>query len=246
MPLNSPLASGLCATLSCQVHVDITHRYTWYTFSNQRRSPEEIKSFKKYYNPSAISSHNCKNDNGTKFKNQVLQEYFNSVGISHQASSVRTPQQNGVVERRNWTLVEAARTMIKDTHSNEHFRWNSILRQKAGGLVIEKVRQYDAVNCGSRICGFIRLLCPSHLDTDTPYPATRSNTQENKHIAVRYHFIKEHVEKGTIELYFVKIDYQLANLLTKSLPVDRFNYLVRHLGMRSLSPQELERLAKSY
>ncbi|GKF90512.1 retrovirus-related pol polyprotein from transposon TNT 1-94, partial [Tanacetum coccineum] len=51
-------------------------------------------------------------DNDTKFKNQVLQEYFNSVGISHQASSVRTPQQNRVVERRNQTLVEAARTML--------------------------------------------------------------------------------------------------------------------------------------
>ncbi|GKA42680.1 retrovirus-related pol polyprotein from transposon TNT 1-94, partial [Tanacetum coccineum] len=50
-----------------------------------------------------------------------------------------------------------------------------------------------------------------------------------KHIAVRYHFIKEHVEKGTIELYFVKTDYQLADLFTKALPVDRFNYLVRHL-----------------
>nr|GEV18202.1 retrovirus-related Pol polyprotein from transposon TNT 1-94 [Tanacetum cinerariifolium] len=66
-----------------------------------------------------------------------------------------------------------------------------------------------------------------------------------KHIAVRYHFIKEHVEKGTIELYFVKTDYQLANLFTKALPVDRFNYLVCRLGMRSLSPQELDYLAKS-
>ncbi|GKC45969.1 retrovirus-related pol polyprotein from transposon TNT 1-94, partial [Tanacetum coccineum] len=51
-------------------------------------------------------------DNGTEFKNQVLQEYFNSVGISHPAYSVRTPQQNRVVERRNRTLVEAARTML--------------------------------------------------------------------------------------------------------------------------------------
>nr|GEY87627.1 hypothetical protein [Tanacetum cinerariifolium] len=51
-------------------------------------------------------------DNGTEFKNQVLKEYFDTVGISHQMSSVRTPQQNGVVERRNWTLVEAARTML--------------------------------------------------------------------------------------------------------------------------------------
>ncbi|GJZ25139.1 retrovirus-related pol polyprotein from transposon TNT 1-94 [Tanacetum coccineum] len=66
-----------------------------------------------------------------------------------------------------------------------------------------------------------------------------------KHIAVCYHFIKEHIEKGTIELYFVKTDYQLVDLFTKSLPVDRFNYLLCCLGMRSLSPRELERLAKS-
>nr|GEU77491.1 retrovirus-related Pol polyprotein from transposon TNT 1-94 [Tanacetum cinerariifolium] len=73
-------------------------------------------------------------------------------------------------------------------------------------------------------------------------PVQHSRT---KHINVRYHFIKEHVEKGTIELYFVKTDYQLADLFTKALPVDRFNYLVRRLDMRCLSPQELDRLAKS-
>nr|GEV58078.1 retrovirus-related Pol polyprotein from transposon TNT 1-94 [Tanacetum cinerariifolium] len=66
-----------------------------------------------------------------------------------------------------------------------------------------------------------------------------------KHIAVRYHFIKEHVEKGTIELYFVKTDYQLADIFTEALLADRFNYLVRRLGMRSLSPTELEHLVKS-
>nr|GFB52522.1 hypothetical protein [Tanacetum cinerariifolium] len=51
-------------------------------------------------------------DNSTEFKNQVLKVYFDSVGITHQMSSVRTPQQNGVVKRRNRTLVEAARTML--------------------------------------------------------------------------------------------------------------------------------------
>nr|GEY86815.1 hypothetical protein [Tanacetum cinerariifolium] len=51
-------------------------------------------------------------DNGIEFKNHVLKEYFDTVGISHQMSYVRTPQQNGVVERRNRTLVEAARTML--------------------------------------------------------------------------------------------------------------------------------------
>nr|GEW39528.1 integrase, catalytic region, zinc finger, CCHC-type, peptidase aspartic, catalytic [Tanacetum cinerariifolium] len=64
-------------------------------------------------------------------------------------------------------------------------------------------------------------------------PVQHSRT---KHIIVRYHFIKEHVEKGTIELYFVKTDYQLTDLFTNALPADHFNYLVRRLGMRSLSP----------
>nr|GEW14003.1 reverse transcriptase domain-containing protein [Tanacetum cinerariifolium] len=51
-------------------------------------------------------------NNGTEFKNKVLQEHFNSVAISHQASFVRTLQQNGVVEQRNHTLVEVAKTML--------------------------------------------------------------------------------------------------------------------------------------
>nr|GFB73089.1 hypothetical protein [Tanacetum cinerariifolium] len=52
-------------------------------------------------------------DNGTEFKNQVIKEYFDTVGISHEMYFVQTSQQNGVVERRNRTLVEAARTILK-------------------------------------------------------------------------------------------------------------------------------------
>ncbi|GJV60100.1 retrovirus-related pol polyprotein from transposon TNT 1-94 [Tanacetum coccineum] len=51
-------------------------------------------------------------DNGTEFVNQVLTEFYESVGIFHQKSVARTPQQNGVVERRNRTLVEAAWAML--------------------------------------------------------------------------------------------------------------------------------------
>ncbi|GKA66259.1 retrovirus-related pol polyprotein from transposon TNT 1-94 [Tanacetum coccineum] len=50
--------------------------------------------------------------NGTEFVNQILRSYYESVGISHETSVVRTPQQNGVVKRRNRTLVEDARTML--------------------------------------------------------------------------------------------------------------------------------------
>nr|GEX11568.1 retrovirus-related Pol polyprotein from transposon TNT 1-94 [Tanacetum cinerariifolium] len=58
-----------------------------------------------------------------------------------------------------------------------------------------------------------------------------------------YHFIKEKVEKGIVELFFVGTEYQLADLFTKALPEERFKYLVRQLGMRCLTPDELEVLA---
>ncbi|GJU53850.1 retrovirus-related pol polyprotein from transposon TNT 1-94 [Tanacetum coccineum] len=51
-------------------------------------------------------------DNGTEFVNKTLDGWFESVGISHETSVPRSPQQNGVVERRNRTLMEAARTML--------------------------------------------------------------------------------------------------------------------------------------
>nr|GFC62072.1 hypothetical protein [Tanacetum cinerariifolium] len=53
-----------------------------------------------------------RNDNGTKFKNKTLAKFFDEVGITQQFYSARTPQQNGVVVRRNRTLVEAARNML--------------------------------------------------------------------------------------------------------------------------------------
>nr|GEW94864.1 retrovirus-related Pol polyprotein from transposon TNT 1-94 [Tanacetum cinerariifolium] len=51
-------------------------------------------------------------DKGTEFFNQTLHAYFAAEGIQHQTSVARTPKQNGVVERRNRILVEAARTML--------------------------------------------------------------------------------------------------------------------------------------
>nr|GEU45590.1 retrovirus-related Pol polyprotein from transposon TNT 1-94 [Tanacetum cinerariifolium] len=71
-------------------------------------------------------------------------------------------------------------------------------------------------------------------------PVQHSRT---KHINVRYHFIKEKVEKGIIELFFVGTEYQLAELFTKALSEDRFKYLVRRLGMRCLTLEELEVVA---
>ncbi|GKF62169.1 retrovirus-related pol polyprotein from transposon TNT 1-94, partial [Tanacetum coccineum] len=51
-------------------------------------------------------------DNGTEFVNQTLREYYEKVDIFHETSVSRSPYQNGVVKRRNRTLIEAARTML--------------------------------------------------------------------------------------------------------------------------------------
>ncbi|GJT81289.1 integrase, catalytic region, zinc finger, CCHC-type containing protein [Tanacetum coccineum] len=59
-----------------------------------------------------VTVQNIITDNGTEFVNQTLRAYYEDVGISHQTSVARSPQQNGIVERHNRTLVEAARTML--------------------------------------------------------------------------------------------------------------------------------------
>ncbi|GKD37947.1 retrovirus-related pol polyprotein from transposon TNT 1-94 [Tanacetum coccineum] len=66
----------------------------------------------------------------------------------------------------------------------------------------------------------------------------------SKHINVRYHFIKEQVENGVVELYFVKTEYQLADIFTKALPQERFNFLVKKLDMKSMYPKTLKSLTE--
>ncbi|GJX32849.1 hypothetical protein Tco_0242704, partial [Tanacetum coccineum] len=74
--------------------------------------------------------------------------------------------------------------------------------------------------------------------------ASCAQHSRTKNINVCYHFIKEQVEHGIIELYFFITEFKLADMFTKALSQDRFEYLVRRLGMRCLTPTELEVLAK--
>nr|GFC29610.1 copia protein [Tanacetum cinerariifolium] len=64
----------------------------------------------------------------------------------------------------------------------------------------------------------------------------------SKHIDIQHHFIRDQVEKGVVELYFVTMDYQLAGIFTKALPRERFEFLLPRLGMKSMSPATLKRL----
>nr|GEZ45697.1 hypothetical protein [Tanacetum cinerariifolium] len=65
----------------------------------------------------------------------------------------------------------------------------------------------------------------------------------SKHIDIRYHFIKEQVEKGVIEFYFVNMEYQLADIFTKALGREIIEFLINKLGMRSFTPETLKQLA---
>ncbi|GJX02242.1 retrovirus-related pol polyprotein from transposon TNT 1-94 [Tanacetum coccineum] len=90
--------------------------------------------------------------------------------------------------------------------------------------------------------GFNYNKIPLYYDSQSAIAISCNPVQHSrtKHIHTRYHFIKEQVENGIIELYFVRTEYQLADMFTKALPEDRFKYLVRRIGMRCLTPADLE------
>ncbi|KAJ9545583.1 hypothetical protein OSB04_025290 [Centaurea solstitialis] len=79
---------------------------------------------------------------------------------------------------------------------------------------------------------------PIYCDSKSAIAITCNPVQHTrtKHIDIRYHIIKDHVERGTIELYFVNTEYQLADLFTKPLDEKRFNFLISKLGM--FDPQD--------
>nr|GEY77455.1 integrase, catalytic region, zinc finger, CCHC-type, peptidase aspartic, catalytic [Tanacetum cinerariifolium] len=92
----------------------LKHRFTWVKFL--RSKDETLEFVIKFLKQIQVGLNKTVRyiciDNGTEFVNHVLTEYYESVGIFHQKSVPRTPQQNDVVERQNRTLVEAARTML--------------------------------------------------------------------------------------------------------------------------------------
>ncbi|GJX50955.1 retrovirus-related pol polyprotein from transposon TNT 1-94 [Tanacetum coccineum] len=96
------------------VIVDEYSRFTWVKFLRSKdETPEVIIKFLTQIQVGLNKTvRYIRTDNGTEFVNKDLTDYYERVGIFHQNSIPRTPQQNGVVERRNLTLVEATRTML--------------------------------------------------------------------------------------------------------------------------------------
>ncbi|GJR76759.1 retrovirus-related pol polyprotein from transposon TNT 1-94 [Tanacetum coccineum] len=297
-------------------------------------------------------------DKGTEFLNKTLHAYFAKEGIRHETSTARTPKQNGIVERQNRTLVEAARTMLSaakvplffwaEAITTAYFTQNRSLvipqHEKTpyhiinarkpsvkffhifGSLcyIVRDGENLDKMKEKGDACIFVGyLLSPKltgwrdvyvcthrelnrtkehqrrmadsawiesmHEDTFIQFDRFRGIAQKEgldfesllpsagwkpvwlfiayaatnlftvyqmvvkttflygtyegeaaiaisynpvqhsrtKHIDVRYHFIKDHVKNGIVELFFVGTEYQLGDLFNKALSEDRFMYLVR-------------------
>ncbi|GKB37671.1 hypothetical protein Tco_0882613 [Tanacetum coccineum] len=85
---------------------------------------------------------------------------------------------------------------------------------------------------------------PMYYDNKSAIALCGNNVQHSrsKHIDIRYHFIKEQVENGVIELYFVRTEYQLADIFTKALCRERIEFLIDKLRMRSFTPETLKEL----
>nr|GFA12626.1 hypothetical protein [Tanacetum cinerariifolium] len=85
---------------------------------------------------------------------------------------------------------------------------------------------------------------PMYCDSKSAIAFCCNNVQHSrsKYIDIRYHFIKEQVENGVIELYFINTKYQLADLFTKALGRERIEFLINKLGMRSFTPETLKKL----
>nr|GFA31464.1 retrovirus-related Pol polyprotein from transposon TNT 1-94 [Tanacetum cinerariifolium] len=120
------------------VIVDDYSRYTWTHFLRSKdETPEVLIDFLRLVQRGLQAQVRVvRTDKGTEFLNQTLHAYFAAEGIQHQTSVARTPKQNGVVKRRNRTLVEAARTMLSAAKVPLFFwaeRWGNLDKMKEKG-----------------------------------------------------------------------------------------------------------------
>ena len=109
--------------LYCLVVVDDYSRYTWVFFLHDKTEVANIfiKFAKKAQNEYDCTLKKIRSDNGKEFDNTNIEGLCDEIGIKHEFSSTYTPQQNGVVERKNRTLITLARTMLDEYGTHEKF-----------------------------------------------------------------------------------------------------------------------------
>jgi transposase InsO family protein len=107
----------------CLVIVDDYSRFTWvFLLQEKSQTQETLKRFlRQAQNEFGLRIKKIRSDNGTEFKNSQIEGFLEEEGIKHEFSSPCTPQQNDVVERKNRTLLDMARTMLDEYKTPDWF-----------------------------------------------------------------------------------------------------------------------------
>jgi transposase InsO family protein len=124
MDLFDPIAYiSIGGSKYCLVIVDDYSRFTWVFFLLEKSQTQEtLKGFlRRAQNVFGLRIKKIRSNNGTKFKNSQIESFLVEEGIKHEFSSPYTPQQNGVVERKNRTLLDIARTMLDEYKTPDQF-----------------------------------------------------------------------------------------------------------------------------
>jgi transposase InsO family protein len=124
MDLFAPIAYiSIGGSKYCLVIVDDYSRFTWVFFLQEKSQTQEtLKRFlRRAQNEFGLRIKKIRSDNGTEFKNSQIEGFLEEEGIKHEFSSPYTPQQNGVMESKNRTLLDMARTMLDEYKTTDRF-----------------------------------------------------------------------------------------------------------------------------
>jgi transposase InsO family protein len=107
----------------CLIIVDDYSCFTWLFFLQEKSQTQEtLKRFlRQAQNECGLRIKKIRSDSGTEFKNSEIEGFLEEYGIKHEFSSPYTPQQNGVVERKNRTLLDMARTILDEYKTPNRF-----------------------------------------------------------------------------------------------------------------------------
>ncbi|GJU51161.1 retrovirus-related pol polyprotein from transposon TNT 1-94 [Tanacetum coccineum] len=174
--------------------------------------------------------------------------------ISHSQYVIELLKKHGMDEYVSMSTPMAIERLDADLHGEKLVSLSS-KKQDCNAMSTAEAKYFSLSACCAQVIwmrthlldyGYKYNKIPMYCDSKSAIAILCNPVQHSrtKPINIQYHFIKEHVEKGTVELYFVRTEYQLADLFTKALPKERFEYLVNRIGMRCMTPTQLESLAK--
>ncbi|GKE24336.1 retrovirus-related pol polyprotein from transposon TNT 1-94, partial [Tanacetum coccineum] len=161
--------------------------------------------------------------------------------------------QRKVVDPTHYVVCICAWYEAKPTEKHLHALMQTLITQKSTVISSTEAEYIALSGCCTQVLwmrsqltnyglGFNKI--PMYCDNKSIIALCCNNVQHSrsKHIDIIFHFIKEQVDNGVVELYFVNTEYQLADIFTKPLCRERIEFLINKLGMRSFTPETLKQL----